>query len=162
MYDKIKDLILGPRKYVSVIYDSVTQFKLREYCMYNRFDLTKDYNGNSIQPTDFQFHTTIFFTVTRHKQINNNIISTGPQYVYPYGFEILGQQNNIPTVRVHSEYLDMIRKDFANVGMKDSWDGFKPHITLSYNYDNNTIRSDLKLPEFPLIFDRIVIKDASV
>lgn len=146
----------GKRKYVAAIYDEPTQERLREFCLRYGFDITHDYNGEEIPPEQFVFHTTIFFTTSQHKMSNAVLPFRTP--VIPIGFELLGKEHDVPVFRVESENIRNLRNSFADVyGMQDEWPDFKPHLSLSYKYTGDG--NFRILPDFPLMTDRIVIKD---
>lgn len=147
------------KKYISVIYDDATQENLRNYCIEHGFDLSKTYGDETQDITDFEFHTTIFYTITEHK-LKNEISSYETSQVYPVKFELLGENKDIPVLIVESEILDNIRYKYeTDYNMKDKWQDFKPHISLSYNRENIPDVEKLPLPDFELVFDKLKIED---
>lgn len=147
-------------KYVAIIYDADTQEKLRNYCDKNGFDLSKDYDGNEQNPEDWEFHTTIFYTTSKHDLENREIPVEGSKSVEPISFEMLGHNNDIPVIKVMSDDIKELRNFYENeYGMEDEWPDWKPHISLTYNYSGTDISDTIELPDFSLMFDKIVIKD---
>lgn len=150
------------QKYVAVQYDGATQRKLRAWAKENGFDLTVNYNGESQPEEDFDFHTTIFHTETKH-DIPNNVITLVPAGdAKVVDIMMLGEYNNIPVLKVESSAIQSIRKHFEDeYGMKDKWPEYKPHISLSYS-KNLPDMAKVKLPTFPLKFNRIEINDVEI
>jgi hypothetical protein len=145
------------RKYVAVYYDSQTQTMLEEYCRQNGFDLTKSYSGEDGTPEEFRFHTTVFYTTTEHKIPDSEKPIEGS--VIPVGFELFGEDKNIPVLIVESDRLNEIRAEFEQrYRMKDEWPEYRPHISLSYAKDNIPDIHSVRLPDFELTFDTIKIE----
>lgn len=148
-------------KFVCIVYDDVTQKNLRKWCMDNGLDLTKTYGGNSQKPEDFEFHTTIFFSTTKHQMENSISNLTTPSAVEPVKFELLGKEKNIPVLKVSSKRLNSIRQHFKDVfEMDDEWPTYKPHISLTYNRDISVDINKLQLPSFELTFDKLKVDTA--
>lgn len=149
------------RKYIAVIYDDRTQNNLRQWCNENNFNLGYDYNGDVQDPGKFDFHTTLFYTTSMHDDLPEE-----PGYklieshrVIPAGFEMLGQEKDIPVIIMEpSGMIQQLRQKYEAVGMKDAWPEYKPHVSLSYAKEL-VETSSLKLPDFPLTFNKVVIKD---
>jgi 2'-5' RNA ligase len=144
------------RKYVAIVYDDETQQKLRKWCEENGFDLTKSYSGDDQAPEDFEFHTTIFYS-ENESNIENSITSTSGD-VEATGFKLLGENNDIPVLRVRGGDLDILRRTFEHMGLKDKWPTYIPHISLSYvkkDYD----LSGMKVPDFRMNFGELKIED---
>lgn len=146
-------------KYIAVIYDSETQRNLKEYCEKYGFDLTVDYDGNRQQPEDFEFHSTIFFTTSKHI-LSNEIQQIDKKEVIPTKIEYLGENYDIPVLKIKSDSIDELRKHYEDeYDMKDKWDEYKPHISLSYNTEIHPDPNKIPLPTFPIYFDKIKIDD---
>lgn len=144
------------QKYVSIVYDDETQENLLNWCEENGIDTTRDYNGD---PVGLEFHTTIFYTTTfHHIQETEHILKRKGEAI-PYDFEFLGREEDIPVMLVGGPDIYKIRDFFAiKYNMEDEWTEFKPHITISYsNFDSDL--DELEFPDFPLTFDRVLIKD---
>ncbi len=148
-------------KYVAAIYDDETQQKLREYCIKHGFDLTKSYSGKEQKPEDFEFHSTIFYTKSTHI-ISNGIQQKEKMEVTPTEITYLGENYDIPVLKIKSDSLLWFRKHYEEeYNMEDYWDSYKPHISLSYNREIHPDPDKIPLPDFPLYFDKIKIDDGS-
>jgi len=149
---------MSKRKYVAVQYDDESQKKLREWAINNGFDLGIKYNGEEQDPEDFDFHTTIFFT-TNEVLLRNQEIEQTPTEVIVTGIKFLGENEDIPVLSVSmSGGIEQLRKYYEDLGLKDQWPSYQPHISLSYA-KKQVDTTDMKLPDFRPKFDRIVIKD---
>lgn len=147
------------RKYIAAQYNDATQERLRMWCYENGFDLSKKYDGTDQPATDFDFHTTIFYSTSTHV-LNNGIFEVTPFSTYPTEFEYLGEDKNIPVLKVRGGALLEWRHHFeSKYDMKDQWPDYKAHISLSYNKDQLPDMSKLKLPNFPLTVDKVKIRD---
>lgn len=145
------------RKYVAVIYDDESQRKMREWCQANGFDLTKTYNGEDQSPEDFDFHTTIFYSVNE-VSMKNEVLPLTHGETFPRAFKLLGENKDIPVLVVSSSDLNDLRDIYRHEGLEDKWPDYIPHISLSYvgkNYD----MSGLKLPDFRMKFGELKIED---
>lgn len=157
--------LFGKKKYVSVQYDLPSQLKLRQWCIDNGFDLRTKFDG-TLQPIEkFDFHTTIFFSSSKHIMKNQTInFSQFPGQANIIGTKNLGKDplKPIPVLLVDSPGIYQIRKDFETLwNMKDPWPEFIPHVSISYNGIGSTpIERIKKLPDFPLYFDKLIIDDA--
>jgi hypothetical protein len=148
------------KKYIAVQYDGPTQRKLRAWAKENGFDLTVNYNGDAQSEEDFDFHTTIFYSETKHDMSNNVITLVPSGDAKVVDIMMLGVYNNIPVLKIESSAIRSIRKYFEDeFEMKDKWPEYKPHISLSYSKKLPDM-SKVKLPTFPLKFNRIEINDA--
>lgn len=144
------------RKYIAVIYDEATQINLRKWCAENDFDLSISYSGNHKEPSDFEFHTTIIYSENAVDNIINDVINVNKTYIDAIGFDLFGENADIPVLLVKSESLNAIRKCYENIGLVDYWPIFSPHISLTYAKNINV---DKLLPTFSLSYDKIVIED---
>ena len=136
---------------------SETQQKMLVWCKENGFDITKNYQGGTVD--EFKFHLTVV--------CSNNEVTTvdakheiPPIELDPTKFEALGDEKNIPTLCLGTnEKLDAIRNYFVEVeGMKPTYAEFKPHLSLSYNWAGEPDLKDLKLPTFKITFDVLKVK----
>ena len=147
-------------RYVAVQYDQATQKKLREWALENGFDLTVDFDGTEQSFNQFDFHTTIFFTTTKHTSPRFGLYDVVvPNTARVTGYEILGKERQIPTLRVESDGILKLRKYFEKEGYNDEWPEYKPHITVSYAQTFPDM-SKIKLPDFELTFDKYKIQEA--
>lgn len=148
------------RKYISIVYDSETQEKLKKYCEENGFDLKVDHNGDEQSPDDFEFHTTIFYSTTEHVLENTENYFQEEKSVTPKKFEMLGIENNIPVIIVSSDDIKSLREYYEKeYGMDDEWDEWNPHISLIYSKENLPDIETIKLPDFSLKFKKLKIDD---
>lgn len=149
------------RKYVAVQYDEDTQVMLRNWCKKNGFNLTTKFDGTEQKEEDFDFHTTIFFTTSEH-DMKNGVFDIGePKKATPVSFELLGENHDIPVLKIDGDDLRSLRKKYEDIGMKDQWPSWKPHISLSYDRQNVPDVRKMKMPAFPLTFDKLKIDDAA-
>ena len=145
------------RKYVAVVYDDETQVKLREWCIENGFDLTETYDGKDQDPSEFEFHSTVFYSENEIK-MKNELLPLTHGEAFPVKFKLLGENNDIPVLLVSSPDLNDIRDEYKNQGLKDKWPDFLPHISLSYVRKDYDLKG-LKLPEFRMKFGELKIED---
>jgi len=146
-------------KFIAIIYDGATQTKLQKFCQEHGFDITQNYDGDQIAPTLFEFHTTIFFTTTKHR-LENSEKNIEPNTVNPVKYEMLGQDRDIPVLKVDGDDIHKIRDHFSEEhGMRDAWPDWKPHISLSYVRGDYPNIDSIPLPDFELVFDKIVIRN---
>lgn len=144
------------KKYVAVIYDEKTQKKLKEWAEDNGFDLSLNYSQEEQKPEDFDFHTTIFFTSNEVDLKNNEIPTSGTARVK--SMDLFGENNDIPVLLVDSPDIMFIRQEYEKQGLEDEWPDYKPHISVSYAKEKKSVNG-IKVPDFILEFDKIVIKD---
>lgn len=145
------------RKYVAVIYDDETQTKLREWCIENGFDLTKSYNEADQDPSEFEFHTTVFYS-QNEVSMKNEVIPLTHGEAFPVKFKLLGENKDIPVLLVSSSDLNDIRDEYEQRGLQDKWPDFLPHISLSYVRKDYDLKG-LKLPAFRMKFGELKIED---
>lgn len=143
------------KKYVEAQYDEESQRMLRQWCQETGFDLTYKWSGRRIEPEQFDFHTTIMYS------INDSDIETGAEKlttrveVYPVGFKVLDEY--IPTLIVESAGLDVLHNVYKFLGLQHSFSDYLPHISISYKRDENYDDKVFELPKFPIYFDKINI-----
>jgi 2'-5' RNA ligase len=146
------------RKYVAVQYDEESQKKLRDWAELNGFDLSVNYNGEPQDPKEFDFHTTIFYS-TNEVNMNNKSDRIDPTEVTITGIKFLGEEEDIPVLTVSlSGGIKNLRKYYENLGLKDQWPSYQPHISLSYAKNKLDVNK-IELPNFQPIFDKIVVKE---
>lgn len=146
------------KKYVGVIFSEQTQKDLYKWATSNGFDLSIKYNGLPQKPTDFDFHTTVFFTTSEH-DTKNGVFKVDEFTIQLVRFELLGKEKNIPVIVVDSDNLRNIRNVFEALGYQDEWPSYKPHISLSYNYKGTPDLSKLKLPDFDIVVTHFKVND---
>lgn len=145
------------KKYVAVIYDEETQARLRNWCVENGFDITKTYSGNDRDPSEFDFHSTIFYSENK-ANIMNQVIPLTHGEAFPIKFKLLGPNEDIPVLLVSSSDLNDIRDEYEQQGLKDKWPEFLPHISLSYVRKDYDLKG-LELPKFRMKFGELKIED---
>ena len=148
-------------KYIAVYYTKETSEKLRQWCYDNGFDLSVKYNGEEQRPEDFKFHTTIIYSTSLHSDIENEDKTIDTKSVEPVAFECLGEDKDIPVLKVTGEGILSLREYYTSAyNMTDAWSDYKPHISLSYlRRDYSDILKNLQLPDFDLDFDTITVQD---
>jgi hypothetical protein len=148
-------------KYVAVQYDAATQRKLRAWAKENGFDLTKKYDGSDQSEEDFDFHTTIFFTTSKHDIPNHKKVIAPAGTAKVVDIIMLGANNDIPVLKIESSMVTRLRNHYADTyDMKDAWPEYKPHVSISYSKDLPDMKK-VKLPTFELTFNEIKVDDAS-
>lgn len=126
-----------------------TQADLRVYAISSGFDID---DGDA-------FHVTLLATANAIDAPSGNI-AIAPVTVAAVGFEALGAEGEVPVIRVDGdEGLQTGREFFVRLfGAEPTFAEFKPHVSLSYDWDGFPALSDLDLPDFPLVFDRLVVE----
>ena len=133
------------KKYIEVQYSAVSQGYLREYCLDNGFDITVSFSGKKIDPDNFDFHSTVWYTTSAHV-IENYSEEVNIDDIRPKGFALFGPDKNVLVLEIESDKLNEIRETIGDeYGMQDEYPEFRPHITLSYLYTD----SDLPQIELP-------------
>jgi 2'-5' RNA ligase len=146
------------RKYVAVQYDKESQEKLRDWATKNGFDLSVKYNGEAQDPKEFDFHTTIFYSINE-VNLRNKEQKLKPTEVFITGIKFLGENKDIPVLGVDvSGGIKYLRQHFEDLGLKDQWPSYQPHISLSYAKEAKDI-TNIKLPDFRPKYDKLVIED---
>lgn len=138
-----------------------TQNALRAWAERAGFDLTRAWGDRVITSDQFDFHVTllatknpVFIPETDH-QIE-------PIEVEPIGFAALGPDADTPVLSLDaSGALALAREFFVETyGAEPTFEDFKPHISLSYNWNGDPAldQDEFELPDFPLTFDRLIVK----
>ena len=143
------------RKYIEVKYDQETQHKLAAYCQKNGIDCTQTWSGRKVEPHEFGFHTTIWYSTSYHS-FENRSFQIDPISVVPTKFELFGPNQDILVMLVEdaetsaqSQPLLDLRNSYGSLyKMQDAWPDYKPHITLSYNHSGDI--PDIRLPNFEI------------
>lgn len=145
-------------KYVCVIYDNKTQKLLNDWCEANGITHNKSYSGKK-RYGPFKFHTTIFYTNTKHDLQNGEFPATGTVSIK--GIELMGENKDIIVLKVDSPDIQKIRKKYESMGMEDEWPDYKPHVSLTYDrFKDESKIKNLIQPMFDLKFDAIQVADA--
>lgn len=137
-----------------------TQYALRIWAQAQGFDLTRTHGGRAITEDMFDFHVTLLATA-------NPISAPATDHqvaaieVEAVGFEALGKDGDAPVLSLNAgEALELARDFFVEVyGAEPTFEDFKPHVSLSYNWRGVPALADLELPDFPLIFDRLIVAE---
>lgn len=145
------------KKYISIVYDIITQNLLREWCETNNLDLSFKFNGTRQKSTEFEFHTTILYS-SNLSNISNANFGLPARRVIPIGFDIFGENREIPVLLLEQTSLLGIKTYYETLGLKDYYPIFNPHISLSYSTVKYSLHK-LKFPEFELFFDKLIIED---
>ncbi len=132
------------KKYVCVRFDEHTNNNLRAFALENGFDT----------PSDFDFHTTIFYTdneiLMEDQEIDireeNNII----------GMELFGMENDIPVLTLGNGFSS-IREKFEKAGFRESRD-YRPHISLTYNWSGKPDVNKVDVPKFKIIATKLIVE----
>lgn len=146
------------RKYVYVSYDKKSQEKLRKWCLDNGFDLSIKHSGEKQNPDDFNFHTTVLYSVNETDLKDGIIDVTRDNKVFITGMKHLGENLDVAVLLVMSPGLSSLRKMFEAKGLIDYWSAYLPHITVSYSTEIKDI-SSIALPDFTVEFDQLIIED---
>lgn len=155
-----REFLESRRKYIAGIYSLETQSNLMEWAQDNGFNLNISYSGKEQAPEDFKFHTTIFYSETIHNIPNGIATLDKPFLVKPYEFALLGENLDVPVLKVNGHGLYKQREFYEEeYNMKDRWKSYLPHISLSYDRSADYSNVKLKMPKFNLIIDRITIED---
>lgn len=144
------------KKYVCVEFTTDTNNRLRNYCLKNGFDLSVNYEGDKQDPKDYKFHTTIFFTTTKHDD-KDEVIKLNKFELIPTRLDLLGPDKDVPVLKLNmNDELNNLREIFIKKGYRDSWDNYIPHISLSYNRQQYNL-SNIELPTFPIVVNELKI-----
>lgn len=144
------------RKYVCLQFDSESNKKLKEYAESNGFDLSKNYNGENQDPSDFDFHITIFYTSSEHDTQEGEYKIKPFQVVFEK-FDLFGENKDVPVLKVKlTDDLLEVRERFEMMGYKDKWGEYKPHMSLSYAPYKKV---DISMPDFPVTATKIIIEN---
>ena len=147
-------------KYISVEYDERTMDNLREWCA--RYNISHNYRYDGTPATGpFTFHTTVIFSTTKHSMINRDVYLKSEE-VTPKSFGFLGIDRKIPVIHLnHSPQISAIREQYKRLyKIEESFPNYLPHISLSYDPVPDDLFEGLTLPTFPLVYNKMVIRDA--
>lgn len=151
---------VSKKKFVGLFFNDETNKLLRKWALDQGFDLASNFSGQKIPVDDFDFHTTIFFTTSRHSTTTGEFIIPSFQLQIDH-FELLGEDHNIPVAKINPDnsQLQLIRHRFVDIGYRDAWPDFKPHISLSYNYNGTPDIASLTVPDFPIVVSNLKVSD---
>lgn len=148
------------KKFVGLFFTRESEEALRDWAMSVGFDLTTKFNGSKQDYTEFDFHTTVFFTTSEHDNKNGSFELDPFELQFDH-FELLGVEKNIPVIKLSTDNVPLmnLRKRFEDMGYQDAWPAYKPHISLSYNYNGTPDISKLMLPSVKVFANKIKITD---
>lgn len=145
----------GPR-IVMLVADHDTQNALAAWAEAAGFD--QAYGGRAITPDMFDFHITLLATADA-VSIPETDHLIEPVAVEAVSFDALGPDKDTPVLSLSKDGLQLLRDYFIETyGAEPIYTDFKPHVSLSYAWDGEPALEDLELPDFPLVFDRLVVK----
>lgn len=149
---------MAKRKYISVQYDKESQNKLRDWAIKNGFNLSVKFNGTEQDPKEFDFHTTVFYSINE-SNLQNKKVKVAPTEVTITKIKFLGENQDIPVLAIEpTNGIKELREYFESLGLEDQWPSYQPHISLSYAKEQKDV-SDIILPDFKPKFDRLTIED---
>lgn len=108
---------------------------------------------NPVDPESL--HTTLIYS----KKGNPNVIPYEKEYyAYPLSLELFGEEKNCLVLTLESSALDFRHEFLQHMGLTHSFDSFKPHITLTYDYqgedyDNEYLYDEKGEPIIDIVFD---------
>jgi hypothetical protein len=126
--------------------------------MSNGFNITSSFSGEKIDAAKFDFHITVFYSDNK-KYVANGSFPIEPIPLKFKKMELLGAEKNVPTILIDkTNELVNIRKLYETTGLKDSWPEWKPHLSVSYSYSGKPVIADVKLPDFEVMVDTVIVK----
>ena len=147
------------KKFIALEVEEKSQRKLRQWCNDNNLNISKNYAQENIDPKDFYFHITLFYSNNK-KYVQNGAFNIEPIKLTFSGIELLGPEHNIPTMLVHvTDELKNLRTVYEAAGLKDDWPEWKPHLTISYSWAGKPEIKTIDLPDFDVIVNRIIVKN---
>lgn len=150
-------------KIAMLIASPTTQAALRAWALREGFDLTQTHGGRQITDDMFDFHVTLLATANPISAPETDH-ETNALMLTPTSFDLLGADASTPVITVEADdALNLMRSWFTEVyGAEPTFEEFRPHISLSYNWHGAPALDALNLPDFPLVFDRLVVTEFEV
>ncbi len=144
-------------------FNEETNRNLRHSAEKAGFNLSRNFSGEVQDPANFDFHITVFATKEENhtfKSLPKVLLLKNPITIIPKTTGTIGIDNLTPCIfcEEHPRLLKM-RNIFEDFGYTFTFDDWKPHISLSYNTEWDDLNARLFIPEFPLIVDRIKLKE---
>lgn len=131
------------KQFIGLMLTEESNQSLRKWCEERGLDLSKNHQRQEQKPEDFDFHVTVFFS-NEPCYIKEQDTKLSPIKVKIDKLDFLGENQNIPTLLVNKEDSILnIRTIYEALGLKDKWDTWKPHVTVSYNYNGEPIKGPL-------------------
>jgi hypothetical protein len=140
------------RRIVMLYADPATQANLTAWAHAMGFDV-----GGPNPHEGHAFHVTLLATVNDVAiPLADRLIE--PVAVVPIGCGVLGRDEDTPVMLLaHCDQLAAMRTHLVETYGAEPTFEFKPHISLSYNWDGEPDMRDRDLPDFDLVFDRLVV-----
>ena len=154
---KRKDYIMK-KKYVELICDSETQERLTQWCLDLGYNIAMSYDGESIEISKFNFHTTVMYS-SNVFSLRNERRKIHPIRAKSIDIQMLGEMKNIPALIVESPRISLLNWKYRCMGLIPTYPIFLPHITVSYD-PNSPVYKEKILPDFDLVYDTLNIEDA--
>lgn len=158
MIASFSQFTIPKRKYVCLKLDKSSVQAMNFWCAENNFDITKNYSGEDT--ATFDFHITVFHSMNAVRLSDAEVNLKPIQFTFSE-LALFGENQNVPVLKVFpNTNLLKVRSTFEALGLQDKWDGWKPHVSVSYNF--NGTHSDIqniKLPVFPVFVDKLIVED---
>jgi hypothetical protein len=132
--------------------DAATQANLTAWAEAMGFDLEEGAG------TGLAFHITLLATANDVAiPLTSHLVE--PVVVVPIGVAHLGENEDTPAFTLaENGQLEAMRAHFVDTyGAEPTFD-FLPHVSLSYNWDGEPDLRDRDLPDFDMVFDRLVVE----
>jgi hypothetical protein len=146
----------GPvgRRVVMLYADPDTQANLTAWAHAMGFDVggSNPHEGHAFHITLLATENDVAIPLTDH--------TIEPVSVEPTGFEVLGENGDTPVMRVVNldETLFAIRTHYVLAYGAEPTFELRAHVSLSYDWAGEPTLEELPLPDFPLVFDRLVVE----
>jgi 2'-5' RNA ligase len=155
--DYLKENLL-PKKYIAVYFTEETNKKLYNYAISQNFDISYNWDRIKIDPKKFKFHCTLFYSKNR-MDIENITYKVPPLKSKVLGLRVFGNKKDVLVLRLDNAFGEL-RKKYLDMGLKDTFPKWRPHVSVSYKYDNKEdIASVANLPDFELVASHVTIED---
>lgn len=150
---------VNPGRCIMAYASNETNRKLEEF--YRSLGVFRNFSWDGTPlKKPFEFHVTIIFTKTP-VDIPLGEFEITPTEVYPKGYEIFGENNDIPVLIVDGRNLEPFRKTYKELySFHEEFPTWKAHISLSYDKNQVDIMQ-LTLPDFPIILDKMKVDVAN-
>jgi len=107
------------------------------------------------------FHITIIYSRTPVPSAENYLDMPSPLPVEALatGYEVFPTKNDgqCLVMRLACPYATRLNSELTKQGATSDYDEYKPHLTLAYNTSQSIDPTSLPLPQFQLIFDKMVV-----
>lgn len=144
------------KKYIWLKADKATQQRLLDWCKFQGFDTSVNYDGT---PRDnFTFHITIICS-ENEVIFKNGTYDIGVVKATPLSIEWLGENNDIPVIKVDCPPAKSLFDGYIEQGMETRFPEYLAHVSLSYAKTDPRKFTKVRVPDFPLYFDELRIQD---